>query len=277
MSDKAKKILLIALGLILVVGAIIGVLYLVRKPTVKKATPTPAPKTTQVNPSPVTAQVFEVAPGVACTNTFTVACLTSSPSATPSGVPSPSPSTPPSAQLDCVSKEVFADDSRNRAGFYYLESRIADASTLETGTTVVYNIKAKNNGGVSVPDTKITDVLSANLTFIDADSDCTYDSASRTVTCSIGTLAAGAQAQRTIRAKINVSSNSSIANTADVYSSNGQRDSCSVQLSANGKVVAPSAAAPSSLPEAGVFEVTVGTIGVGVVLLIAGALGLLLL
>ncbi len=190
---------------------------------------------------------------------------------------SPSPSTPASADLDCVSKEVYADDARNRAGFYYLESRIAEASSLASGTTVVYSIIAKNHGGSTVPDTKITDTLSSNLTFVDADSDCTFDSATRTVTCTIGTLAAGAQAQRSIRARINVSSNTSIANTAEVFSSNGQRNSCSVQLDATGKIVTPPSPVPTELPVAGVFEVTAGTIGVGVVFLILGALGLLLL
>jgi uncharacterized repeat protein (TIGR01451 family) len=236
-----------------------------------------------VAPTPVPVGINEVTPANAkCELSFVVACATS-PSPSPSGTPpvspspSPSPSIPATADLDCVSKEVYADDSRNRAGFYYLESRIADASTLASGTTIVYSIIAKNHGGASVPDTKITDTLSSNLTFVDSDSDCTYEASNRTVTCNIGTLAAGAQAQRSIRAMINVSSNTSIANTAEVFSSNGQRNSCSVALDATGKIVVPPSPIPTELPQAGVFEVTAGTIGAGVIFLMLGALGLLLL
>lgn len=287
MTTQLKKTLLIGAGVFVVIAASLGVVYMVRQPSSQRPSPTPTAKVVMSSPSatPVSVGINEVTPANAkCEQTIVVACAgspTPSPSPTPSGTPvvyvSPSPSTPASADLDCVSKEVYADDSRNRAGFYYLESRIAEASSLASGTTVVYSIIAKNHGGSSVPDTKFTDTLSSNLTFIDSDSDCTYDSSTRTVTCSIGSLAAGAQAQRSIRARINVSSNTSIANTAEVFSSNGQRNSCSVQLDATGKVVVPPSPAPTSLPQAGVFEVTAGTIGVGVVFLILGALGLLLL
>jgi len=285
MTTQLKKTLLIGAGVFVLIAASLGAIYLVRQPSSTRPSPTPTAKVAMSSPSttPMPVGINEVTPANAakCELSFVVACTSSSPSPSPSGTPivyvSPSPSTPASADLDCVSKEVYADDARNRAGFYYLESRIAEASSLASGTTIVYSIIAKNHGGSSVPDTKITDTLSSNLTFVDADSDCTYDSGTRTVTCTIGTLAAGAQAQRSIRARINVSSNTSIANTAEVFSSNGQRNSCSVQLDATGKVVVPPSPVPTSLPQAGVFEVTAGTIGVGVVFLILGALGLLLL
>lgn len=286
MTTQLKKTLLIGAGVFVLIAASLGAIYLVRQPASVRPSPTPTPKVAMSSPSvaPVPVGINEVTPANAkCELSLVVACTSPSPSpsTSPSGTPivyvSPSPSTPASADLDCVSKEVYADDARNRAGFYYLESRIADASSLASGTTIVYSIIAKNHGGSSVPDTKITDTLSSNLTFIDADSDCTYDSGTRTVTCTIGTLAAGAQAQRSIRARINVSSNTSIANTAEVFSSNGQRNSCSVQLDATGKIVTPPSPVPTALPVAGVFEVTAGTIGVGVVFLILGALGLLLL
>lgn len=284
LTPQLKKSLTIGLGVFGVIALSLGVVYLVRKPDTTKLTPSPTPKTVMSTPA-AKVGINEVTPlsGAKCETTFTVACASSTPSVSPSpsGTPivyvSPSPSAPVSADLDCVAKEVYADDSRNRAGFYYLESRIADASSLASGTTIVYSILAKNHGGASVPDTKITDTLSSNLTFVDADSDCVYESGTRTVTCTIGSLAAGAQVQRSIRARINVSSNTSIANTAEVFSSNGQRNSCSVNLDATGKVVVPPSPVPTSLPQAGVFEVTAGTIGVGVIFLVLGALGLLLL
>ena len=117
-----KKTILIGLGIFAILLLAVGVVYLVRKPSVRKPSPTPAPQVTQSpEASPVKPQVLEVNPGTSvCKSTFVVACASNAPS------PSPSPSTPPSAQLDCVAKEVYADDSRNRAGFYYLENKIAD-------------------------------------------------------------------------------------------------------------------------------------------------------
>lgn len=274
--SKTFKTIMIGIGIFALILLGVFVAYQVRKPVAP--TPTPIPVAT-AEPSPTIAPVFQVTPADACSTTFVVACASSTPSSSPSLSPSPSPSSPASASLDCVAKEVYADDSRNKAGFYYLEQRIADASTLQSGTTVTYNIIAKNNGGVSTPDTKITDVLSTSLTFVDSDADCSYDSATRTITCNMGTLNAGAQTQRSFRAQITTTSSTSIANKAEVFSSNGQRDTCEVKLDAAGKVVSSSApsAAPTSLPVAGVFEVTAGTMGVGLLFLILGALGLLLI
>lgn len=264
---------------ILILAAILAGVWVVFKaqeePAVK---PSPTSKPTSMA-SPTTAPVFEVTPADACSMDVVVSCGSSTPSSSPSSIPSASPSTPPSAELDCVAKEVYADDTRNKAGFYYLENRIADASTLTSGTVVTYNVIAKNNGQVGTPETKITDVLSTNLTFMDSDTDCSYEAASRTLTCTLGTLAGGAQTQRTFRAKIETAGSTAIANTAEVFSSNGQRDSCAVQLNATGQVVSstPASSAPTALPQAGVFEVTAGTMGVGLLFLILGGLGLLLL
>lgn len=172
---------------------------------------------------------------------------------------------------------MYEDDARNKAGFYYMEKEITNTSTISNGQTIVYTINTKNAGGNSVPDTTITDKLSTNLTYIDGDTGCTYDSTSRVVTCTIGTLAANSEAQRSFRAKVSVAGTTSVANTAEVSSTNGQRDSCSVQIDATGKVTVAASPAPSALPVAGVFEVTAGTLGVGLLLLLAGALGILLI
>lgn len=274
--SKTFKTIMIGLGIFAFILAAVLVVYQVRKPALSPS-PTPRPA---VIASPTAAPIFAVTPVVdVCSTDIVVACASSTPSSTPSASPSLAPSTPPSASLDCVTKEVYADDSRNKAGFYYLETKIADASSVESGTTVTYNIVAKNNGGTAAPDTKITDVLSTSLTFVDSDPDCTYDATSRTITCAMGSLSAGAQTQRSFRAKITTTGSTSIANKADVFSSNGQRDTCEVKLDATGKVVSSTApsSAPTSLPQAGVFEVTAGTMGIGLLLLILGGLGLLLL
>ena len=285
MSTTLKKSLLIGLGILAVIMMSIGVIYLVRKPA-PVASPPPTPKPT-VMPvaSPVTAPIFVVDPVNSCTSTFTVACGSSTPSVSPSPSPSssalvyssPSPSTPPSAALDCRVKRMYSDDSRNRAGFYYIEQEIIDTNTLQNGQTIVYNVVAKNTGGNSAPDTTITDALSSNLTYVDGDSGCIYDSTTRVITCTIGALSSGSEAQRSFRAKVAASGTVCVARTAEVASTNGQRDSCSVVIDATGKVVTTPSPVPTALPVAGVFEVTVGTVGVGLLLLILGGLGLLLI
>lgn len=279
MTTTMKKTLLVSLGIFLTIVLAIGVVYMVRKPAVTLK-PSPTPKASPME-SPVTAPVFEVVANNKCETSFVVACVSPSPSSStevsPSPSPTSSPSTPPSAALKCMAKKMYEDDSRNRAGFYYLEKEITDTNTLSNDQTIVYNVVSKNAGGSTVPDTTITDKLSANLTYVDGDSGCTYDSATRVVTCTIGSLSPNSEAQRSFRAKVNVAGTTSVANTAEVSSTNGQRDTCSVQIDATGKVVSTPTPAPTSLPVAGVFEVTAGTLGVGLLLLLAGAVGLLLI
>lgn len=279
-----KKALLVGLAIFITILVAVGVIYMVRKPTTVVPSPTPVPT---AKPSPTAAPVFEVTPTVdACSTTLVVACVSPSPSATPSGSPTaspsnsptPSPSSPSQASLTCVSKRMYLDDSRNKAGFYYLQDEITNANTVQDGQMIVYNVLARNNGGNGASDTVITDQLSSNLTYVDGDSACTYDNGTRVVTCTIGTLAGSSEAGRSFRVKVSVAGATSVANTADVSSSNGQRSSCSVQINATtGQVVPPPSAAPTALPVAGVFEVTVGTLGIGVLFLLAGALGLLLI
>ena len=280
MTTSMKKTLLIGLGIFLTIVLAIAVVYMVRKPTTTMPKVSPTPKASPVE-SPITAPVFEVAVADACSATFVVACGSASPSpsgsVSPSPSPSSSPSTPPSAALKCMAKKMYEDDSRNRAGFYYLEKEITDTNTLSNGQTIVYNVVSKNAGGNTVPDTTITDKLSENLTYVDGDSGCTYDSATRIVTCTIGSLSPNSEAQRSFRAKVTVAGTASVANTAEVSSTNGQRDTCSVRIDATGKVVTTATPAPTALPVAGVFEVTAGTIGASLLLLILGGLGLLLL
>lgn len=158
-----------------------------------------------------------------------------------------------------------------------MENEILDTNTLQSGQTIVYNVVTKNVGGNSAPDTTITDVLASSLTYVDGDSGCIYDTTTRTVTCTIGTLSANSEAQRSFRVQVAATGTVSIANTAEVTSTNGQRDSCSVRVDATGKIIVAASPAPTTLPVAGVFQVTAGTVGVGFILLILGVLGLLLI
>lgn len=316
MTSTLKKTLLISLIIFLTIIGAIAVVYLVRKPAgINEILPTTCPagqhEVTTLNDrgnriapycaanvatastTPTASVIASSTPVVtnACSATFTVACNVVSPSPSPSSspsvspspsssapvYPSPSPSTPASASLDCVAKKIYEDDSRNRAGFYYMEREIIDTNTLQDGQIIVYNIVTKNNGGNNVPDTTITDKLSTNLTYLDGDSGCSYEASTRTVTCTVGTLVASSEAQRSFRTKVSVAGRTSVANTAEVSSTNGQRDSCSIQIDATGRIVTVATPAPTALPVAGVFEVTAGTVGIGLLLLILGGLGLLMI
>lgn len=285
MSTTMKKTLLISLAIFLTIVGAVAVIYFIKKPATVTTAPTPRPTIAAI-PSPVAAPIFVVDQVAACTKTFVVACASGTPSPSPSASPlvspsvspSPSPSTPPSAALKCMSKKMYEDDSRNRAAFYYLEKEIVDTNTISNGQTIVYNVVTKNAGGNTVPDTTITDKLSANLTYIDGDSGCVYDATTRVVTCTIGSLSPNSEAQRSFRAKvIDVTSTTSVSNTAEVTSTNGQRDTCSINIDATGMIVTPPSPAPTALPVAGIFEITALPLGFGLLLLIAGALGLLLI
>lgn len=277
MSTTLKRSLLIGIGIFVLIVVTVGVVYLVRRPTTITSTlPSPTPIESPVETA-VPAPIFAVDSIAACRTTFVVACASVSPSPSPS--PSSSPSIPPSAALDCVSKKMYSDDSRNRSGFYYLEREITDTTMLSNGQIIVYNVVTKNTGGNSAPDTTITDRLSTNLTYVDGDSGCSYDAATRVVTCTIGSLSPNSEAQRSFRARVtDVTGTTAVANTAEVTSTNGQRDSCSVQINAAGQVITTTPSqAPESLPQAGVFEVTAIPLGMGLLLLILGGLGLLLI
>lgn len=236
--------------------------YLMPSPT-----PSPIPSPT---PSPIPSKVPSPSPS-------TPASPIPSPSPSLAASPTPTPSSPAGAALDCVVKRAYENDSRNSSGTYYLNNEIVDTNTLSNGQTIVYNIVTANNGGVAASDVIITDVLSNNLTYVDASSGCNYNSGNRTVTCNIGSLSGGTQASKSIRVTVGVSGTTAIANTARVSSTNGQQDSCSLNINATGQVVLQPSPIPSELPEAGVFTVTAGTLSIGAVLLILGLLGLLLL
>jgi len=311
--SKNTKTLLIGLSVFLVVLVGVLVVYLVQKPTKKTVVPSPTP-VAQVSPKPEVPVIAETGEA-ACSLSFTVTedveqpvcnetcndttllcpsnlecigglcrnpacedeadCVCSS--STPSVSPSASPSSPPGAELECVIKRAYENDSRNTAGTYYLNNEIIDTNTITNGQVIVYNIVMANRGGVDLSDTSVTDVLSTNLTYMDGSTGCSYDSATRKVTCDVGALPGNTEATVSIRAQVAVAGTSSINNTAEVFSTNGQRDTCAITVSATGEIVQSPSPIPSALPEAGVMEVTTTTLGLGVLLLLTGALGLLLL
>lgn len=81
---------------------------------------------------------------------------------------------------------------------------------------ITYTVTAKNNGPDPADNVSITDNLSSLVQFVSA-ANCTYDGPTHTVTCSLGTLANGAEVARTIVVK--AVQNGTAENTASVSSS----------------------------------------------------------
>jgi len=78
--------------------------------------------------------------------------------------------------------------------------KTASPSNPNSGDTVTYTLKAKNNGPDQAGNVVVTDALPAGVTFISADSPCTQ--AAGTVTCALGTLAAGQEVTLEVKAKV---------------------------------------------------------------------------
>jgi uncharacterized repeat protein (TIGR01451 family) len=96
----------------------------------------------------------------------------------------------------------------------------ADLAVVKSGPTLVtegdtfsYTLTVTNNGPADATDVSVTDPLPANSTFVSADAGCSESSG--TVTCAIGSLAAGAIAARQITVTAG-SAGTDLTNTATV-------------------------------------------------------------
>lgn len=88
-------------------------------------------------------------------------------------------------------------------------------NTATTGSTVTYTITVGSNGPSTASNVVVTDVLPAGLQFVSATPTQGTCSGTTTVTCSLGSLAAGGSATITLRALVTASTGT-IANTATV-------------------------------------------------------------
>ncbi|GEM_PF-3618850 len=289
MTQQFKKTIVVSLVIFGVIAAVILVFFQVKKQTEVLPSPTPRP-TQSVDASPATPGVFEVGSQDACVTTFTVTTQTSaspspslSPSPSPSLSPSPSPSAPPGAELDCVVKRAYKDETTNTAGNYSLSREIVDTNTVLVGDRIVFNIVAGNHGGLAASDVvTVTDTLGTAVEFVDSESSCSYTASNRKVSCTLGAIAGGAEKAVSFRVSVVSAGSKAVANTATVSSTNGQTDSCTIAISSTGIVQSPTpnpspSSPPEELPTAGIMSFTTGTIGAGILLLLLGALGLLML
>lgn len=91
--------------------------------------------------------------------------------------------------------------------------------TGTVGTSFSYTLTATNTGLVPAPDTTITDVLPASLTFVSATAPCAYNSGTRTVTCDVGTLNSGQSTAVTLT--VTPTAAGTVSNTATITPNDG--------------------------------------------------------
>ena len=89
-----------------------------------------------------------------------------------------------------------------------------------SGKSIRYTMAVRNNGPSSATSVALTDVLPGGMNFTAASASagtCAYNSGSKTVSCSIGTMTSGATATVTLDVSIN-GKPKSVANTATLSS-----------------------------------------------------------
>jgi len=93
---------------------------------------------------------------------------------------------------------------------------------IDAGRTLEYTITAFNDGPSDAQDVAVTDLLPPEVTFVDTEAPCAESGG--TVTCQLGTLAAGASRELTLRVRVRPSATGTVLNTAAVETSTDDPD-----------------------------------------------------
>ncbi|MCA1834726.1 MAG: DUF11 domain-containing protein, partial [Actinobacteria bacterium] len=116
------------------------------------------------------------------------------PASVVSGVPDPVPANNSDTELTTVIAPVVAPAEAADVGV----ALVVSPASAVVGNTLVYTATVTNNGPSPAVNVVLTEVLPAGVDFVSASTGCTFDAATRVVTCSLGTLAPGATAVVTI-------------------------------------------------------------------------------
>jgi uncharacterized repeat protein (TIGR01451 family) len=111
--------------------------------------------------------------------------------------------------------DVFSVTTRAQAADLSIVKTSAPATPI-VGQPLTYTLTVSNAGPDTAEQVTVTDVLPAGLTFDSASAPCSYENASRTVTCNLGSLTNGAQ--QAVDIKVLPSMSGPISNTATVTS-----------------------------------------------------------
>ena len=120
------------------------------------------------------------------------------------------------------------------------------ANPVRTTDTIVYRLRVVNNGPSTATNVVVNDTLPANLSFVSATTSrggpCTYTSATRRVSCPIGTLMNGQVALVSISTDVNAAAaGNTLTNTATVTSTQSDPKMANNSSSAPVTVVAATA------------------------------------
>ncbi len=114
-------------------------------------------------------------------------------------------------------------------------SKTDDVDPVEAGAALVYTLSYGNTGNDSAANTMLTDVLPGNVLFVSASDGGTYDASSRTVTWSLGSLAAGATGTVTLSVQVGapLANGTQLLNNAAINADNAQPTAASAVTTVN--------------------------------------------
>lgn len=161
--------------------------------------------------------------GTLKTLTLTIAGPTAS--SKPSASPSPTPN--PNAVV-CTTKQAYKNDSANKAGSYSLvaANKLNPGAKVGPGIMFVYAIypgPANVNKNIT-----ITDTLPAQVSYVDGEKSCTFDTATRKVTCKLTSTTHAA-----FRVKVNAGVTANISNLATVEGQGDDKSICAAYVAAS--------------------------------------------
>lgn len=98
-------------------------------------------------------------------------------------------------------------------------TKTASPATAVAGENLTYTLAVSNAGPGTAPNVRVTDVLPAGLSFVSAtDPGCSYDSTTRTLTCTAATLAPGVSTSFSVVTTVGPAQIADLSNTATVSS-----------------------------------------------------------
>ncbi len=126
---------------------------------------------------------------------------------------------------DTADNSATATTTVDSSADLVLVSKTAAFDPAVAGLPLTYDLELRNDGPSDALDVAITDTLPAGLTFDGATSDATCGAAGQVITCSLGTVAAGASSTITIGVIVDSDApEGTVTNTAEISSSTTDPD-----------------------------------------------------
>ncbi len=192
----------------------------------------------QLRRSSVSPNAPESQPGAAanissCQNIFfTIPGPSVTPSPTPTATPTPAPGV-----VYCESKKIYRDHPNNTPGVYIMANTnlLANNAIVVPGQRLVFKITLAPTG--MTEGITITDQVPTGMTFVDAESGCTYAASNRTVTCKVES----SNLPKAFRVSVNTNATGTITNTARVKGRTGNESICSAAVKIQTSTATPTA------------------------------------